>query len=121
MGRVVTRVSFDTKALESGSDARSRNGNESRYVMNDSTKAEGDKRRPVGRAREGHAPQRLGRWDEEVPDGNGRVRRSEPYLTWIGQCLRQSYEETLKEPVPEQFHLLLDRLEQEEDGGKSSR
>jgi hypothetical protein len=36
-------------------------------------------------------------------------------MTWLGQSLRQSYEETLNEPVPESFSALLDRLEQEDE------
>lgn len=47
--------------------------------------------------------------------GKSRGRTSEPYMTWLGQSLRQSYEETLNEPVPESFSALLDRLEQEDE------
>lgn len=41
-------------------------------------------------------------------------------MTWLGQSLRQSYEETLNEAVPESFSSLLDRLEQE-DGDNPAR
>lgn len=58
----------------------------------------------------------------DSPDGassEGRTARTEataePYLTWLGQSLRSSYEETLREPVPDQFHTLLDRLEQQDE------
>lgn len=43
------------------------------------------------------------------------MRTSEPYLTWLGQSLRQSYEETLSEPVPDGFRDLLTRLEQADE------
>ncbi len=51
---------------------------------------------------------------EDVPRRKSRLRTAEPYMTWLGQSLRQSYEETLSEPVPDAFSSLLDRLEQED-------
>ena len=58
--------------------------------------------------------------DEDAPRKKSRLRTSEPYMTWLGQSLRQSYEETLNETVPESFASLLDRLEQE-DGDNPAR
>jgi hypothetical protein len=53
--------------------------------------------------------------DNNGPSGKLRMRSSEPYLTWLGQSLRQSYEETLSEQVPDAFRELLNRLEQEDE------
>lgn len=53
--------------------------------------------------------------EKTVPNGKQRLRQSDPHLTWLGHSLRQSYKETLNEPVPDSFRELLNRLEQEDE------
>lgn len=83
--------------------------------MNDRTKLDIDSLTEIRSRR----PPMTSNPDEEAAPRRSklRLRTSEPYMTWLGQSLRQSYEETLNEPVPESFSSLLDRLEQE-DGDK---
>ncbi len=82
--------------------------------MNDRTKLDIDSVTEIRSRR----PPMTSNPDEDAPRrSKSRLRTSEPYMTWLGQSLRQSYEETLSEPVPESFSSLLDRLEQE-DGDK---
>ena len=115
----MTHASIAKKEPENGDEACSGNGNENHDVTSDRMKSESVRSRPSRPSRKkAAASQPGGRWDERNPEG-GRLPRSEPYLTWLGQSLRKSYEETLNEPVPEQFHDLLDRLEQA-DADKSS-
>lgn len=117
----MTRVSIAKKEPENGSTPRPGNGNENHDVMNDRMKSEVARSQPSEPSQKKDAvPPQGGRWDEKNPEGTTRRTRSEPYLTWLGQSLRKSYEETLKEPVPEQFYDLLDRLEHA-DKDKSSK
>lgn len=83
--------------------------------MNDRTKSDIDSLTETRSRR----PPMTSNQDEDVPRRK-RLRTSEPYMTWLGQSLRQSYEETLSEPVPDSFSSLLDRLEQE-DGDNPAR
>jgi hypothetical protein len=108
-----------TKLPVTGDDPRLGHGYEDRDAMNDRTKQEAG---PVASAtpkeRTAALPPRAA-WDEDTPPGKTkqqqRSREAEPYLTWLGQSLRQSYEETLNEPVPDSFGALLDRLELEDE------
>lgn len=84
--------------------------------MNDRTKSDVDS---LTEARSRRPPMTSNR-DDDVPRKKPRLRTAEPYMTWLGQSLRQSYEETLNEAVPESFSSLLDRLEQE-DGDNPAR
>lgn len=111
----MTHISIAKKAVAGSDDPRSGNENENLDVMNDQTKSDTARSHTTHPEKKVGGSMTMGRWDEKKPEENRRVRTSEPYLTWLGQCLRQSYEETLNEPVPEQFHDLLNRLEQEDD------
>jgi hypothetical protein len=106
------------KTLEDIDDPREGNGSEDRDVMNDRTKPEIASPRSVdpakAKARVG-GPQQPEGCDDNTLNEKQRMRPSEPYLTWLGQSLRQSYEETLNESVPEVFRELLNRLEQEDE------
>lgn len=80
--------------------------------MNDRTKLDIDSVTEIRSRR----PPMTSNPDEDAPRrSKPRLRTSEPYMTWLGQSLRQSYEETLSEPVPDSFSSLLDRLEQEDE------
>lgn len=80
--------------------------------MNDRTKSDFDSLTETRSRR----PPMTSNPDEDAPrKSKPRLRTSEPYVTWLGQSLRQSYEDTLNEPVPESFSSLLDRLEQEDE------
>ena len=85
--------------------------------MNDRTKQQAGSLASASSKERTAAPPPEPAWDEDTSAGKKkqRSRESEPYLTWLGQSLRQSYEETLNEPVPESFSALLDRLEQEDE------
>jgi len=84
--------------------------------MNDRTKSEAAPRPPAPSRRIPLTPKPAPDRTEENSCKTPKPRRaSDPYMTWLGQSLRQSYEETLNEPVPESFSALLDRLEQEDE------
>lgn len=106
---VAARMLEDTEGPHEG------NGSEDRDVMNNRTKPETASPRSVSsdqaKAKVGPPPE----GSEKAPSGKQRMRTSEPYLTWLGQSLRQSYEETLIEPVPDSFRELLNRLEQQDE------
>jgi hypothetical protein len=108
---------FEANARQEKDDGCEGNGFEDRDVMNDRTKSETASRPAVHPSSEKKAgdPQQPDGWDDKFPNGKQRTRLSEPYLTWLGQSLRQSYEETLNEPVPDSFRSLLNRLEQEDE------
>ena len=98
-------------------DPRSGHECEDRDIMNNRTKSEAGARRFAPARRPPPAPS----GNEDVSCSMSKPRRtSEPYMNWLGLSLRQSYEETLNEPVPDSFSALLDRLEQE-DESKPSR
>jgi hypothetical protein len=114
----------ETKMPGTGHDPRSEKGREGRDVMNDPTKSEVLSSLPPDPPKKPFAEppptvELNGNQTDEEDAASGkrktRGRASEPYLTWLGQSLRQSYEETLNEPVPDSFSDLLDRLEQEDE------
>jgi hypothetical protein len=107
-------VPMPAKTLEDIVDPRQGNRFEDRDVMNDRTKPETASPRSIdpATAKVGDLRQPEG-GNRKVPNGMRRTRPSEP--TWLGQSLRQSYEETLNEPVPDSFRELLNRLEQEDE------
>lgn len=109
---------LDANALQEKDNACEGNGFEDRDVMNDRTKSETASHPSVipakDKAKTG-GPQQPERCDDQAPIGKQGVRLSEPYLTWLGQSLRQSYEETLNESVPDSFRELLNRLEREDE------
>lgn len=102
---------------EDTDDPRKGNGSENRHVMNDRIKPETASSRHVdlakAQAKDG-GPQPEG-YDDNSLSAKQRMRPSEPYLTWLGQSLRQSYEETLNEQVPDAFRDLLNRLERQDE------
>lgn len=105
------------KTAEDIDDPRERNGSEDRDVMKDRTKPETISSQSINPATEkakggGLQPENS---DDKAPSAKHRARPAEPYVTWLGHSLRQSYEETLNEPVPDAFRELLNRLEQEDD------
>ena len=113
------RVPMLARKWEDHDDPREGNAFEDRDVMNNRTKPETASPQSVDPATvksKVGAPRQPEGCHNKIPDGNQRMRPSEPYLTWLGQSLRQSYEETLNEPVPDAFRELLNRLEQEDEG-----
>ena len=100
-----------------GDDPRLGHGYEDRDLMNDRTKSEVRSLPADSTKGRVTASEPVTKWDEKTPSAKRkqRGRTLEPYLTWLGQSLRQSYEEILNEPVPESFTALLDRLEQEDE------
>ena len=130
-GTIGQEVAFASRRLKGGSSTRRcdddvrRDGDdprsdmvcEDRGAMNDRTKLDTDSLTEIRSRR----PPMTSNPEEDAPRrSKSRLRTSEPYMTWLGQSLRQSYEETLNETVPESFSSLLDRLEQE-DGDNPAR
>lgn len=117
-GENVVTVSMLIKKPAKGDDPRLRNGSKDRDVMKDRTRSgEGTPQLagpPKGKVYD--APRQIRHVDDGVAKATPRVAVAEPYLAWLGQSLRQTYEETLNEPVPESFRELLDRLEREDEG-----
>jgi hypothetical protein len=111
----IRHVPMPAKTLEDTVDPRQGNGFEDRDVMNDRTKPETASPRSIDLATAKIGDLRQPEGNRKVPNGMRRTRPSEPYVTWLGQSLRQSYEETLNEPVPDSFRELLNRLEQEDE------
>jgi hypothetical protein len=105
-----------TKVPATSDDPRSGHGHEDRDAMNDRTKQQHGSLASAPAKEQATTPPPERAWGQDTTTDRKKPRsRESEHLTWLGQSLRQSYEETLNEPVPESFGALLDRLEQEDE------